>query len=65
VHNAHFEWIQSKEKKRWKKEKTFVELSKKLSKSFDEVFFLSKKKKINLREASYILSVNKVAKSIK
>jgi len=62
---SYFEWIQSKEKKRWKKEKTFVELSKKLSKSFDEVFFLSKKKKINLREASYILSVDKVAKSIK
>jgi len=62
---SYFEWLQSKEKRKWKKEETFNELSKRLGKAFDRVWALSQKEKINLRKAAYLLAVNRVVKAIK
>lgn len=62
---SYFEWLQSKEKRKWKREETFNELSKRLGKAFDKVWTLSQKEKINLRKAAYLLAVDRVAKAIK
>jgi len=62
---SYFEWLQSKEKKKWTKEKTLKELSKILRKSFNEVWSLAQKEKISLRKAAYVLAVQRVAKAIK
>jgi len=62
---SYFEWIQSKERKLWERERVFEELSKILEKSFEKVFNLSKKEKINLRKAAEILAVNRVVRAMK
>jgi len=62
---SYFEWLQSKERRRWKKEETLRELAKKLGQAFEEVWALSQGEKINLRKAAYLLAVERVAKAIK
>jgi len=62
---SYFEWLQSKEKRRWKKEETLRELAKKLGQAFEEVWALSQREKINLRKAAYLLAIERVAKAIK
>ncbi len=62
---SYFEWLQSKEKKRWQKREVLNKLSKTLEKAFDEVWSLSKKENINLRKAAYLLAIDRVAKAIK
>ena len=62
---SYFEWLRSKEKVLWKKEKVFREISKILEKSFKEVLDLSEKENINLRKAAYLLAVDRVAKAVK
>jgi len=62
---SYFEWLQSKEKRRWKKEETFKGLAKKLGQAFEKVWALSQREKINLRKAAYLLAIEKVAKAIK
>ena len=61
---SYFEWLQSKEKKLWGKERVFQELSKILKESFEKVFNLAKKEKINLRKAAEILAVERVTKTM-
>jgi len=61
---SYFEWLQGKEKKLWQKERVFEELSKILEESFEKVFNLAKKEKINLRKAAEILAVERVAKAM-
>ena len=62
---SYFEWLQSKEKRRWKKGETFEKLAKKLGQAFEKVWALSQREKINLRKAAYLLAIEKVAKAIK
>ena len=62
---SYFEWLQSKEKKRWQKRKVLNELSEILEKTFDEVWGLSKKENINLRKAAYLLAIDRVVKAMK
>lgn len=84
---SYFEWLQSKEKRKWEKEETFNGLSKKLGEAFNEAWALSQKENINLvrnkmpkasdkasiwisnganlRKASYLLAVDRVAKAIR
>jgi len=62
---SYFEWLQSKEKKKWKKRKVLEELSATLGKTFDKVWDLSQREKISLRKAAYFIAINKVAKAIK
>jgi len=60
---SYFEWLQSKEKKKWGKEKVLEGLTDTLEKAFNKVWELSKKENINLRKAAYLLAINKVAKA--
>jgi len=62
---SYFEWLQSKEKKRWQKKEVLNKLSKILEKAFNEVWSLSKKENINLRKAAYLLAIDRIAKAIK
>jgi len=62
---SYFEWLQSKEKKKWEKRRVLEELSVILEKAFDEVRDLSQGEKISLRKAAYFIAINKVAKAIK
>lgn len=62
---SYFEWLQSKEKKRWRKKEVLNKLSKILEKAFDEVWSLSKKENINLRKATYLLAIDRVVKAMK
>ena len=62
---SYFEWLQSKEKKRWQKKEVLNKLSRSLEKAFDEVWKLSKKENINLRKAAYLLAIDRVVKAMK
>ncbi|MBZ9578539.1 Glu/Leu/Phe/Val dehydrogenase [Patescibacteria group bacterium] len=62
---SYFEWLQSKEKKKWEREKSLHELSVVLEKAFEEVWNLAKKEKVNLKKAAYLLAVDRVAKAMK
>lgn len=60
-----FEWLQNKEGKKLKKSQVFKNLSNILEKTFDEVFEIFKKEKINLRKSALLISLqrlNKIAK---
>jgi glutamate dehydrogenase/leucine dehydrogenase len=62
---SYFEWLQSKDKKLWKKEKVLKDLSITLGNSFEKVWNLSKEKKVNFREAAYILAIGRVIKAMR
>lgn len=62
---SYFEWLQSKEKKKWEREQTFNELSIFLKEAFDKVYSLSKKEDINLRRAAYLIAIDRVAKAMR
>lgn len=62
VATSYFEWYQNLHKEIWKKEEVFKRLKKKMEDATDEVFLLSKKYKVSLREAAYILALKRIAK---
>jgi len=61
---SYFEWLQAINGDLWEKQKTFDGLSETLGKAFDEVWNLSKEKKISLNKAAYLLAVSRVAEAI-
>ena len=61
---SYFEWLQSKQQKKWKKEKVLKELSKILEESFDKVWNLAEKDNISYRRAAYILAIERVVKKM-
>ena len=62
---SYFEWLQSKQKRKWKKERVLRELSKILEKSFDEVWNLAKEKNISYRKAALLLAIERVVETMK
>lgn len=65
---SYFEWFQSLSsgrEKTWEKKKTFMEISKILKKAFEELWNFTKKKRINLEDAAYYLSINRIVEAIK
>jgi glutamate dehydrogenase (NADP+) len=62
---SYFEWLQSKNKKKWNRKKTFNELSKILSRTFNQVWNLSQEKHISLRKAAYAVAINRLAGAIR
>ncbi len=62
---SYFEWLQSKERKRWQKKEALKKLSQILGKAFDEVWELSRKENINLRKSAYFIAINRVVKAMK
>jgi len=61
---SYFEWLQSKNKKIWFKEKTFDQLSKILSKAFSNVWKMSIEEKISLRQAAYLIAIKRIIENI-
>lgn len=62
---SYFEWLQSKQQKKWKREKVRKELSKILKESFDKVWDLAEEENICLRKAALILAIKRVVKVMK
>jgi len=62
---SYFEWLQSKQKEKWQKERTLNELSEILGKAFDEVWELSQKEEIKFKQAAYLSAIGRVVKAMK
>lgn len=60
-----FEWQQNLTGKRWSEEKVNQELEKKMVKSFKAVWKASKKYKVDLRTAAYILAIKRIVQATK
>ena len=62
---SYFEWLQSKQQKKWKREKVRKELSKILKESFDKIWDLAEEENICLRKAALILAIERIAEVTK
>jgi glutamate dehydrogenase/leucine dehydrogenase len=62
---SYFEWVQNKKEERWSKEKVLAKLEEKITEAFESIWGVSKKRKISLRQAAYILAISKIAQAIK
>lgn len=62
---SYFEWLQNKKKEKWSEEKVKQKLEKQLKKSFEEIFITSQKYKTDLKEAAFLLALEKVRRKIK
>lgn len=62
---SYFEWLQSKQRALWEREKTLKELSRILERSFEKVWDLAQKEKVSLKKAAYLLAISRVVKAIK
>lgn len=58
---SYFEWFQNMNKEKWDKEKVNNKLKEKMEKAFDNLWDISKKKKVNFRLAAYILALQRLA----
>lgn len=60
---SYFEWAQNLQQYRWEIDQVNNELKKIMSRSFHDVYTLSKKHKISLRTAAYMLGIDRVAQA--
>jgi len=58
---SYFEWYQNMHKEKWTKLQVYSKLEKKMKRATDKVFETSKKYSTNLREAAYIVALNRLA----
>lgn len=57
---SYFEWYQNMHNEKWSKKEVFSKLQKKMEKATTEVFETSIKEKVNLRDAAYIVALNRL-----
>lgn len=62
---SYFEWYQNLHNQRWAKEEVFHKLRAKIESAVEAVFAASDKHKVTLREASYILALERIQKAWK
>ncbi|NQV08734.1 Glu/Leu/Phe/Val dehydrogenase [Candidatus Woesearchaeota archaeon] len=62
---SYFEWVQNMYNYYWKKEEVHKKLKELMTTAFDEVYKLSKTKKINMRKAAYMLAIERILKAEK
>ncbi len=60
VSTSYFEWKQNVEDENWTKEEVFKKLENLMQKATDEVFNASEKYSVNLRDAAYIVALEKI-----
>lgn len=60
---SYFEWYQNIHNEKWSKEEVFSKLKEKMEKAADEVFDTSNKHKVSLREAAYIVALERIAEA--
>ena len=57
---SYFEWLQNKRNEKWTEERVNQKLEEQLSEAFKEIFAISQKLKINLKEAAFISALAKI-----
>lgn len=62
---SYFEWLQNKNKEKWSERKVNQKLEYQLNSAFKEVFAVSQKYQVNLKEAAFISALNKIRKKLK
>lgn len=62
---SYFEMVQNAYMYRWEESEVYERLDKRISAAYHAVFETSKKYKINMRQAAYVLAVNRVVEAMK
>ncbi|MBU0598352.1 Glu/Leu/Phe/Val dehydrogenase [Patescibacteria group bacterium] len=62
---SYFEWQQNLENKKWTERKVLNKLEKIIKKEFNNIWIISRDKKVNLRTAAFILGIGRLVKAIK
>lgn len=62
---SYFEWFQNKKNEHWSKEKVNQKLKKKITKAFEDVWKESQKRNVSLRDAAYILAIQRIVRAMK
>jgi glutamate dehydrogenase/leucine dehydrogenase len=57
---SYFEWLQNKSSQKWRKDEVFHELKTKIDSAADKVFFVSRAKKISMRDAAYVVALRNI-----
>jgi len=65
VTSSYFEWVQNLTRERWNEREANRKLETMMVKAFDDVYGISRKRKIDMRTAALILGVGRVAEAIK
>ena len=59
---SYFEWLQNRKNEHWTEKQVNQKLQEQLSKAFNEIFEISQKLNINLKEAAFISALEKIIK---
>jgi len=59
---SYFEWLQNRKNEHWTEKQVNQKLQEQLSKAFNEIFEISQKLNINLKEAAFISALAKIIK---
>jgi glutamate dehydrogenase (NAD(P)+) len=62
---SYFEQVQGNMNYYWEKDEVLAKLDTKMTAAFNAVSDLAKKQKLYMRDAAYVISVNRVAKACK
>lgn len=62
---SYFEWYQNMYKERWEKKAVFQKLQKKMTTAVDETWEMARKYKVTLRDAGYMLALQRIEKEWK
>ena len=62
---SYYEWIQNQYGNYWSKEKVQEKQVKDMKKSLDGIYKIKKEYKTDLREASYIFAIKRIAQAMK
>ncbi len=62
---SYYEWVQNRTGEYWDLETVYSKLEKVMKKSFEEVFLIKEKHKIDMRTAAYILSITRVLEAVR
>jgi len=59
---SYFEWYQNIHNEKWNKEEVLAKLQEKMTKAANNVYNISKKHNITLREAAYVAALERISK---
>jgi len=60
---SYFEWLQNLKNEHWSEKDVLARLEKMMTKEFENIWTISKVKKIDLRGAAYILSIGRIVEA--
>ncbi|MEK7068134.1 MAG: glutamate dehydrogenase, partial [Patescibacteria group bacterium] len=62
---SYFEWVQNRTGYYWTEEEVFAKLKPIMAAAFNNIWQIAQNKKINLREAAFILAVDRIVKAMR